>query len=446
MIPVLTRPLQRERLLLGMAVLVVLAGFYLTLLTFSDASAPAVAVIRFGSFSRTLDRTWGDRLLGIVFAVAAYLTYFSIRRKRRSDFIVFPVMICLTGLGLVQLFRLGFDLAAVTGTGRHSALAYYQMIWVILGLAVFSLTVRLTTYRVIHRLSRLRYTYVIAAVLLIAGTLAFGVERAGRTLSMRIAGFEFMPVELVKIFVVLFASAFFGQRGVVDPHGYSRRNALPYLIMAALVLGLLVIQKDIGPLIIMFGVLAAMYGTATGRWLRVAAAAVFTMGLAGTAYMLDTPSIVRTRFDMWLKPFELCEQAVRAFWAQSAGGLLGTGWGQGSSFRIPEVHSDFNFVVFAEELGFAGSAVIIMMYAVFCLAGLSIALRTADPFRRLAAVGISTMIFLQTFVIVAGDTGLLPLTGITLPFISYGGSSLLTQFFQAGLLYRIACADRERES
>jgi cell division protein FtsW (lipid II flippase) len=436
-------PIRRERMLLATAVLVVVTGYFLTLTAFHDK--PDTVTLSIGAFSHTFHRFLWDRLLIMVFVAAVYLTYAGLNRKRRHDFIVYPVIVCLTGLGLILLLRLSYDAHRLRHSDTISALAYRQMVWILAGLLLFNLTVRLTTYRVIHLLNRYRYTYVILALALVAATLVFGDAASDRKLSIQITkNLSIMPIEAVKILMILFAASFFCRRGSVDPHGSSRRNAFPYLVMIVLLLSLLVLQKDTGPLIIMWGVLAAMYGAATGRWFRVAVAGVATAGLAGVAYKLNTPSIVRTRFDMWLNPFSLNEQVVRGFWAQAAGGVFGTGSGHGTSFRIPEVQSDFNFVMIAEEFGFIGASMTIILFSILSLAGLNIALRSADPFRRILAVGIASMFFFQMLVIVAGNTGILPLTGITLPFISAGGSSLLSCFFLAGLLYRISCADRER--
>jgi len=433
-----TNPRYRERILLAMAVFVVLALYFLTLNAFADVPIQNEITIGKASYQFTFNRYWPDHLIGIVFAAMVYLAYFSISRKRRRDFILFPVIVCLTGLGLVQIMRLGYDQSDI------GLLVFKQILFIAMGLIVFSLTIRLMSFRLINRLSRFHYLYILLGMILIGVTIAIGAGKAGRSIAIDLKIIQIMPVEFVKILVVFFAASFFGRRGVVNPLGSSSSTTLPYALMIAVVLGMLVIQKDLGPLIIMFSVLAVMYGTATGRWYRVALAGT-GIGFAGIiAYMTKTPSIVRTRFDMFLNPFTSSDQTVRALWAQCAGNIPGTGWGQGSSFRIAEVQSDFNFVVFAEELGYIGAAIIIVLYMILALAGLRIAMSNADPFRRLLATGLSTMIFIQAFVIIAGDTALLPLTGITLPFVSYGGSSLLSQFLIGGILYRLACADTER--
>jgi cell division protein FtsW (lipid II flippase) len=442
-----TSPLHRERILLAAAVLVVLTGYFLALTSFAGSETPATVTLAIGALRYTFRRALWDSMLAVIFAAAVYGTYLSVNRKRRSDFIVFPVVTVLTGLGLIHLLRLSYDADKMRLPDTISALPYRQTLWIMIGLGVFSLTVRLTSSRVIHRMSRLRYFYVTLAMILIALTFVFGETDADRTLSIKITDdLLIMPVEFVKILVILFGASYFGRRGAVNPHGSSRVNATPYLVMIVLLLSLLVIQRDTGPLIIMWCALATMYGTATGRWFRVVAAGLITVLLGVLAYMLNTPSIVRTRFDMWLNPFALNEQVVRGFWSQASGGLAGTGFGRGIAFRIPEVQSDFNYVVIAEELGYIGAAMTIVLFAVLALAGLNIAIRSADPFRRLLAAGISSMIFFQMVVIVGGNTGLLPLTGITLPFVSAGGSSMISAFFIIGLLYRISCADMERMS
>ncbi len=371
---------------------------------------------------------------------------------RRTDQVLLPTVAMLGGISLLLMQRLPQDLVTQTFFGTTLGLAQVQLIWLLIALAVA------TTLGIVVRsdswLRRYKYTWAAAGVGLLLLTFVFGTEINGQRLTLQIGPFAGQPTELLKVILVVFLAGYLSENRTLlveqDTRlGPLRLPPLPYLApmvaMWAIALGIVVIQRDLGAALLFFGVFLAMLYVATGRLsLVVIGLVLFLLGSALMAMLFDH---VRTRVDIWIDPFAdplgAGYQVVQALHAFARGGLLGVGLGAGlpeiaGRPPIPEVHTDFPLAALGEELGIVGVVAILGLYLVVVERGLRIGAAAADDFRSLLAVGLALVIGIQAFIIAAGNLKVLPLTGVTLPFISYGGSSLLANALVVGLLLALS--------
>jgi cell division protein FtsW (lipid II flippase) len=355
------------------------------------------------------------------------------RYKPHRDPILLPLLGLLTGWGIVLLDRL-----APNFLGR-------QVIWLCLGGAVI-LAIAIVP-RNLRLLRRYRYTWLIGGLLLLATTLVFGVNPSGfgATLWLPvpfIGRVFFQPSELLKLLLVIFLASYFDEReSLLRLRGRpGRYGPLPYLAPLLLMWGfcmvLLVWQRDLGAATLFFILFLALLYLATGE-LRYLGSGLLLLLLAGVfAYFAF--DVVALRVDAWWNPWpeanDRAFQIVQSLYALASGGLTGQGVGQGFPYYIPVVHSDFVFAAIAEEWGLVGTLSIVACFALLAHRGLRIASLVRRPFQRYLAAGITILFSAQSFLIMAGVTKLLPLTGVTLPFVSYGGSSLLVSSIMLGLL------------
>jgi cell division protein FtsW (lipid II flippase) len=285
-------------------------------------------------------------------------------------------------------------------------------------------------------------------------TFVFGTEINGQRLTLEIGPLSGQPSELLKVILVVFLAGYLSENRALlveqDTRvGPLRLPPLPYLApmvaMWAIALGIVVVQRDLGAALLFFGVFLALLYAATGRLSLVLIGLV--LFLVGSAVMANLFEHVRTRIDVWLDPmgdplgsgYQL-GQALHAF---ARGGLLGQGLGGGlpeigGHPPIPAIHTDFPLAALGEELGIVGVLAILGLYLVIVQRGLRIGVAAADDFRSLLAIGFALVIGIQAFIIAAGNLDVLPLTGVTLPFISYGGSSLLANGLVVGLLLALS--------
>jgi cell division protein FtsW (lipid II flippase) len=289
-------------------------------------------------------------------------------------------------------------------------------------------------------------------LLLVVVAAVFGVEINGARLWLRIGPFQFQPVELLKILLVVYLATYLDERRSLIGHHYYVRGLrlppLPYLIpillMWGLTIGLIVVQKDLGAALLFFTIFLAMLFLLTGRVSYVVVGLV-AFGL-GAAALYPLFGHVQARVDAWrdpwADPFGSGYQMVQALYSLASGGLAGAGLGQGDPTAVPESHTDFIFTALGEELGLLGALALLLCYALLALRGYQIALRARDGFQQLLAAGLTTAIVVQALIITGGTTGLIPLTGITLPFISYGGSSTLVNFAMIGILLRVSAPNK----
>ncbi len=366
---------------------------------------------------------------------------------RRTDQVLLPAVGLLGGIGLLLMERLPQDLA-----GGFGGLSQTQLIWWLLAFAV------LGTLAIVVRsdawLRLYKYTWAAFGISLLLLTFVFGQEVNGARLDISIGPLTGQPSELLKVVLVVFLAGYLSENRplLVDAStrvGPLRLPPLPYLApmaaMWAIALGIVVVQRDLGAALLFFAVFLLLLFVATARWSY--AVLGLLLFVAGSALMYLLFAHVRQRVDLWLDPWSdplgAGYQVVQALIAFARGGLLGTGLGAGlptvsGRLPIPAIHTDFPFAALGEELGLVGILAILGLYLVIVERGLRIAAAAADEFRALLAAGLALVVGVQAFIIAAGNLKLIPLTGITLPFISYGGSSLLANALVVGLLLAIS--------
>jgi peptidoglycan glycosyltransferase len=361
------------------------------------------------------------------------------RIARSADGLLLPLAALLNALGLAAVYRLSPE--------RYGAA---QLTWTMFGIACFIAT--LWFVRDISVLARYKYLLGFIGVgLLLLPLTPVGETINGARLWVSFGEFSFQPGELSKIFLVIFFAAYLAERKellaiaskrVLGIHIPDLKHFGPLLVMWGLSLAVMFYAKDLGSSLLFFSVFLVMLYIATARVVYMAAGgALFGLG----AYIgYQTFSHVAERVTVWFDVFnpkyvqDEGFQLAQSLFALAAGGLFGTGLGRGRPDLIPEAHTDFIFSVLGEELGLLGAAAILLCFMLLVGRGLKIALAQRDDFAQLLAAGLITILGIQTFIILGGVTRLLPLTGITLPFMSYGGSSLVSNFILIALLARIS--------
>jgi peptidoglycan glycosyltransferase len=372
-------------------------------------------------------------ILGVL--VAAHL---AMRRLApRADGILLPLAGLLNGIGYVFIARLDTDLAGL------------QAVWTALGIAAFVGTLALV--RRARDLERFRYTFALIGIGLLLMPLlpVLGRNIGGARLWVRFGSVTFQPGEFAKILLCIFFASYLVEKRELLSEALHRVGAVvvpnmrhfgPVLLAWGFSLVIMFFERDLGSSLLFFALFVSMLWVATGRGAYLA----IGTGLFGFGAVIawNTFAHVQQRVDIWLDPWKDPEgsgfQVAQAMFAFAAGGIAGTNLAQGSPERIPAVATDFIFAAIGEELGLLGAVAILAAFLLMVGAGLRIAIRADNPFEKLLAAGLTTILGVQSFVILAGVTRLVPLTGITLPFVSYGGSSLLANYVLLALLLRIS--------
>ena len=363
--------------------------------------------------------------------VGAFFTQFILGRRDGTDLTLFPAAMLLASLGLIMIGRL------------KPALFLTQMRWLLLGLIVYLFLVFLGE-RVLRLLS---YPYLLGVfcLLLLCSALFFGTEIGGSRNWIVFGPFAVQPSEFGKIVIIMFLAAYLTEHREVLTLPRHRllwlklpvlRFIAPLLFIWGIAILMFVVQRDLGSALLFFGIAVSMTYMATGRKSYVALAFAFFLGAAALSYSFF--SHVRVRFNIWLDPWSdpsgSAYQVVQSLFALGSGGVWGAGFAHGHPNLIPEVHTDFIFAAIAEELGLLGSLGVMLVFVLFFYRAIRIALACREETRMLLAAGIAVVFLLQAFIIIAGVTKFLPLTGITLPFVSYGGSSMIASFMLLGIL------------
>jgi cell division protein FtsW (lipid II flippase) len=354
-----------------------------------------------------------------------------------SDQTLLPLAGLLNGIGYVFIARLN----------RHEA--GLQAVWTALGVGAF-----ITTLVVIRRardLERYRYLFGFGGIglLLLPLLPVVGENIGGSRVWVHFGPVNFQPGEFAKIALVIFCASYLAEKREVLAQGDRRLGPLPLPDLRALgpvVLAwglsivVMVSERDLGMSMLYFGLFIIMLFVATGRRRYVGGGAAMFVVAAWAAY--NGFAHVRVRFKVWLNPWPVAQssgyQIVQSMFAFGAGGLAGTGLALGSPTRIPAVQTDFIFAAVGEELGLVGTLALLIAFLLIVGSALRIAVRADQPVEKLIAVGAAAIFGLQTFIIVSGVIRLLPLTGLTLPFVSYGGSSLVANYVLLALLIRIS--------
>ncbi|MEU6484401.1 FtsW/RodA/SpoVE family cell cycle protein [Streptomyces sp. NPDC046887] len=399
---------------------------------------------------------------GAGLGLLALLAHLTVRLcARYADPLLLPIAVLLNGLGLVLIYRLDLETPA-------DRAAPTQLVWSTLGVALFiGVVAALRDHRALQR-----YAYVCgaAALLLLAVPILFP-EVNGARIWIRVGSLSFQPGEFAKVLLAVFFAAYLaanrdalaarGHRGHRDlnalpggdggPLGRMRlpagRVLGPVVTIWLVSVGVLVLERDLGTSLLFFGMFVIVLYAATGRasWVAVG----LLLASAGAFAVGSTEPHVHGRVEDWLHPFASIEagqgpgQLAQSLFAFAAGGMLGTGLGRGDSVLIGfAAKSDFILATAGEELGLVGLTALFLLYALFVARGYRTALALRDPFGRLLATGLATVPALQVFVIAGGVMGLIPLTGMAMPFLAQGGSSVVTNWIIVALLVRVSDSAR----
>jgi cell division protein FtsW (lipid II flippase) len=396
---------------------------------------------------------WDLTGYGLVFLIVFGSAHVAIRRfAPYTDPLLLPIVALLNGLGLVMIHRL--DLVDNELRGRHHPSATQQMLWTLVGVAAFALVV---TFLKDHR-QLARYSYIWGLTGLVFLTIpallpASLSEQGGAKIWIRFSGFSIQPAEFSKILLLIFFSAVLvAKRGLftsVGKHSMGMtlprpRDLAPLLTAWVVSVGVMVFEKDLGTSLLLYASFLVVVYLATQRfsWV-VIGLALFAAGSV-VAYFIFAH--VRIRVQTWWDPFADPDgsgyQIVQSLFSFATGGIFGTGLGNGQPDAVPAASTDFIIAAFGEELGLVGLASILMLYTIVILRGLRTAIATRDSFGKLLAAGLASTLAIQLFIVVGGVTNLIPLTGLTTPWMSYGGSSLLANYVLLAILARISHSAR----
>ncbi|NUL06914.1 FtsW/RodA/SpoVE family cell cycle protein [Streptomyces lunaelactis] len=384
---------------------------------------------------------------GAGLGVLALLAHLAVRfRAPYADPLFLPIAVLLNGLGLVLIYRLDLETP-------NSVAAPTQLVWSTLGVAFFIVVVVfLRDHRVLQRYA---YLSVAAALVLMLVPIFFPAVN-GAKIWIRLGGLSFQPGEFAKILLAVFFAAYLAANH--NALAYTGRTIWklqlptgrvlgPIVAIWLLSVGVLVLERDLGTSLLFFGLFVIMLYVATGRtgWIAVG----LVLAAAGAVAVGWLEPHVHSRVEDWLNPFASIEagdgpsQLAQSLFAFAAGGMLGAGLGLGHSILIGfAAKSDFILATAGEELGLVGLTGIFLLYALIVARGYRAGLALRDPFGRLLAIGLASILALQVFVIAGGVMGLIPLTGMAMPFLAQGGSSVVTNWIIVALLIRVSDSAR----
>ena len=420
----------RELLALIPASLLVTAGF------------AAIFIERHDLLS-DLSLTYGLMFLGLCLGTHVVLRF----TLPHADPYLFPLVAVLACFGLVVIYRIDEELARE------------QAQWFLVGLVLFAVTV--VALRDFRKLEQYRYTIAVASLLLLLAPRVPGIGQQvnGAYLGVNLGPISFQPAEFGKIGIVVFLASYLRDTRQVLVLGARRILGLtipplkhfgPLLVVWGGAMVMLVFIRDLGSSLMFFGAFLALLYVATNRLSFVVIGLL--MFAVGAWFFAATVGHVESRIDTWLDPFDPQQyealggsyQIAQSLFAQADGGLLGTGFGQaflelpGGTSILPAPHTDLIYAVIVNETGLAGGAALVLVYLLFAHRGFKTAILAQDSFSKLLATGLTAVFALQVFVIVGGVTRVIPLTGVTLPFVSYGGSSIVANFVLLALLLLVS--------
>ena len=411
-------------------------------------NAAAVALVQLGALGSIDVATMLTLGLGLSLLVLGMHVALRFVAPNADPFIL-PIATVVNGIGIAMIYRIDVS-RDVTG---WDSTAVRQVVWSGLAIALaLGVILIVRNYRVLQR-----YTYVamfLAAILLLLPMLpGIGREVYGARVWIGIGPFSFQPGEIAKIFLAVFFAGYLVQRrdslsmvgrkvlGIRFPRA---RDLGPILVLWVLSMSVIVFQRDLGTALLYFGLFVVMLYVATGRtsWI-VVGGGLFAVGAVVASQVLP---YVNDRFTAWLNPFDQTRyeeiggsyQLVQGLFGLGNGGLIGTGLGQGRPEITPLAQSDYIFASLGEEFGLAGVFAVLALYLLFVARGLRISFAGHDDFGRLLGVGLSFVFALQCFIVIGGVTRVIPLTGLTTPFMAAGGSSLVANWIIAALLIRLS--------
>jgi cell division protein FtsW (lipid II flippase) len=431
-------------------------GIELVLLAFAAVLVTGALVLVEANQEQELTRVL--LFVGLAYLALFTVAHFAVRRfAPYADPLILPCVALLNGLGLVMIHRLDLaeiDQALALGRDAPAELIARQIAWTAIGVALFVAV--LWAVRDHRTLARYGYTAGFAGIVLLAlpGLLPSSISEVnGAKLWIRVGPVGIQPGEFAKILLIVFFAAFLVQkrdlfttagRRILGMELPRARDLAPLLLAWGLSVGVLVLERDLGTSLLFFGILLVLLYAATERvsWMLIG----LTFFLAGCVLAYQLFGHVRVRVQVWLDPFADFNntgfQIGQALFSLGTGGVGGTGLGAGRPDLVPFAESDFMLSSLGEELGLIGLAAILVIYLVLITRGLRSALAVRDSFGKLLATGLAFAIALQIFIVIGGASKLIPLTGLTLPFLSYGGSSLVANYALVALLLRISHAAR----
>src|SRR5215208_20012 len=399
-----------------------LAAAFLFLQTLVITLAPAVRLRTWG-----VDYRWSHWMALLLWGLFMLRLHQSIVRELPdADPYLFPATALLSGWGMLTVWRLDPSFGA------------RQALW--LGVSAVAVLLGLRLPTTLNFIRKYKYLLLSGGLLLTAFTLIFGTNPAGYgpRLWLGCCGVYFQPSEPLKLLLVAYLAAYLADRLPINLNTFPL--IYPTFLLSGIAILLLIFQRDLGTASIFIALYTIIIYLATGRRRTIILSVLFLlfMGIAGY-YLVD---IIRVRIDSWINPWNDPSggsyQVIQSILAIANGGLNGRGPGLGSPALVPVAISDFIFVAIAEETGLIGTVGLLAVFGIILARGLRIAIRAPDVFRRLLAAGVTAYLGIQALLIVGGNLRLLPLTGVTLPFISYGGSSLLTSFIALLILLLIS--------
>ncbi|OBG36468.1 cell division protein FtsW [Mycobacterium alsense] len=423
------------------------------LLLLAFAALITVAALLIVQADQDRDLHWNLVTYGLIFTAMFGSAHLAIRRfAPYTDPLLLPIVALLNGLGLVMIHRL--DLVSNELGGHRHPNATQQLLWTVVGVAAFALVV--TFLKDHRRLARYGYICGVTGLvfLVIPALLPASLsEQNGAKIWIRLPGFSIQPAEFSKILLLIFFSAvLIAKRGLFTSVGKHvmgmtlprPRDLAPLLAAWVLSVGVMVFEKDLGTSLLLYASFLVVVYLATQRFSWVVIGLVLFAAASAAAYFLFDH--VRVRVQMWWDPFSDPEgngyQLVQAMFSFATGGIFGTGLGNGQPDTVPAASTDFIIAAFGEELGVVGLAALLMLYTIVIVRGLRTAIATRESFGKLLAAGLASTLAIQLFIVVGGVTRVIPLTGLTTPWMSYGGSSLLANYILLAILARISHSAR----
>ena len=356
---------------------------------------------------------------GLALILMIYISNFLLLRISTGDNYIFLITTMLLSIGVIMIYRI------------NPELGMRQVICIGIGILIFFIS-----YFVVKNIKGWRdwtNIYFIVSVILFVLTLLFGINKKGSTNWLKIGKFSFQPTEIIKLLLIFLIASYY-----TNYEKYKEKKYGSYYLtgIVYLFIGFLFLQKDLGTVLIFYAIFIALqFIYEENRRLIFYNILIFAAaGIAGI-FLFDH---VKIRFEIWLNPWKYIDnkgyQITQSLFAIATGGFFGTGIGLGHPDFIPEVYTDFIFSAICEEMGVFTGIAVIMLFLILVYRGFKIAISQGDKFFRIVALGISILFGIQSFIIFGGVLKLIPLTGITIPFVSYGGSSMLSSFIALGIL------------
>ncbi len=382
--------------------------------------------------------------LGVIFALLLVAHFATRRLARGADGVLLPLAILLNGIGYVMIARLD-----------AKRLAGLQATWTLVGVGAYIATLMLV--RRVNDLRRYQWTFFTAGagLLLLPFVPGVGVLKGGARIWVSLGPIGFQPGEIAKLCLALFFAGYLTENRELIAAGTWRvgpfnlpepRHLFPILAAWSVSVVVMIGQRDLGSSLLFFTLFVILLWVATEK---ASYLVLGTVLFATAAYIaFRTFSHVQDRVDIWLDPWSRYEnkgyQIIQGLFAFGSGGIAGTGLGVGSPGKVPAAHNDFIFAAIGEELGLFGATAVLLAFILMIGAGFRAAMRADRPFEKLLATGLTTILGVQAFIIIAGVVRVLPLTGVTLPFVSYGGSSLVANYVLLALLMRVSDSTARR--